>query len=181
MTDKSKEVLEFWFEELDPKQWFNSTEELDQKIYRRFGELHDAAAKGELESWRVTPEGSLAEIILLDQFSRNIYRGKPDAFANDLAALVLAQEAIRKGFHSKLETLKRSFIYMPFMHSESLIVHKKALRLFNEPGLEDNFDYEIKHKNIIERFGRYPHRNKILGRHSTAEEIEFLSQPGSSF
>ncbi|MGP3779575.1 DUF924 family protein [Halanaerobium saccharolyticum] len=181
MTDKSKEVLEFWFEELDPKQWFNSTEELDQKIYRRFGELHDAAAKGELESWRVTPEGSLAEIILLDQFSRNIYRGKPDAFANDLAALVLAQEAIRKGFHSKLETFKRSFIYMPFMHSESLIIHKKALRLFNEPGLEDNFDYEIKHKNIIERFGRYPHRNKILGRDSTAEEIEFLSQPGSSF
>lgn len=181
MTDKSKEVLEFWFEELDPKQWFNSTEELDQKIYRRFGELHDAAAKGELESWRVTPEGSLAEIILLDQFSRNIYRGKPDAFANDLAALVLAQEAIRKGFHSKLETFKRSFIYMPFMHSESLVVHKKALRLFNEPGLEDNFDYEIKHKNIIERFGRYPHRNKILGRDSTAEEIEFLSQPGSSF
>ena len=181
MTDKSKEVLEFWFEELDPKQWFNSTEELDQKIYRRFGELHDAAAKGELESWRVTPEGSLAEIILLDQFSRNIYRGKPGAFANDLAALVLAQEAIRKGFHSKLETFKRSFIYMPFMHSESLIVHKKALRLFNEPGLEDNFDYEIKHKNIIERFGRYPHRNKILGRNSTAEEIEFLSQPGSSF
>jgi len=181
MTDKSKEVLEFWFEELDPKQWFNSTEELDQKIYRRFGELHDAAAKGELESWRVTPEGSLAEIILLDQFSRNIYRGKPDAFANDLAALVLAQEAIRKGFHSKLETFKRSFIYMPFMHSESIIIHKKALRLFNEPGLEDNFDYEIKHKNIIERFGRYPHRNKILGRDSTAEEIEFLSQPGSSF
>jgi uncharacterized protein (DUF924 family) len=181
MTDKSREVLEFWFEELDPKQWFNSTEELDEKIYKRFGELHNAATKGELDFWRATPEGSLAEIILLDQFSRNIYRGKPGAFANDLAALVLAQEAIRKGFHSKLETFKRSFIYMPFMHSESLIIHKKAVRLFNEPGLEDNFDYEIKHKKIIERFGRYPHRNEILGRESTAEEIEFLSQAGSSF
>lgn len=181
MTNKSREVIQFWFEELSPKQWFNSSEELDEKIYKRFGETHDAAVKGELESWRVTPEGSLAEIIVLDQFSRNIYRGQPGAFANDLAALVLAQEAIRKGFHNELETFKRSFVYMPFMHSESVIIHKKAVRLFNEPGLEDSFDFEIKHKKIIERFGRYPHRNQILGRDSTSEEIEFLSQPGSSF
>jgi len=181
MIDKSKEVMKFWFEELTPKQWFNSSDELDAKICDRFGMIHDAAAKGELESWRVTPEGSLAEIIVLDQFSRNIYRGKPGAFANNLGALVLAQEAIRKGFHIKVETFKRSFIYIPFMHSESLKVHKKAVRLFNEPGMEDSFDYEIKHKNIIERFGRFPHRNEILGRKSTAEEIEFLTQPGSSF
>ena len=181
MTDKGAEVIKFWFEELTPKQWFNSSEELDNKIYRRFGMIHDAATKGELDSWRVTPEGSLAEIIVLDQFSRNIYRGKPGAFANDLAALVLAQEAIRKGFHIKLETFKRSFFYMPFMHSESLPVHKTAVRLFNEPGLEDYFDYEIKHKKIIKRFGRFPHRNQILGRNSTSEEKEFLSQPGSSF
>lgn len=181
MYNKSKEIIKFWFEELTPKQWFIASEELDTKIYDRFGDVHAAAAKGELDSWRSTPEGSLAEIILLDQFSRNIYRGKPAAFANDLAALVLAQEAIKKGFHTKVETFKRRFFYMPFMHSESLLIHEKALRLFNEPGLEDNFDYEIKHKKIIERFGRYPHRNEILGRNSTAEEIEFLSQPGSSF
>lgn len=118
---------------------------------------------------------------MLDQFSRNIYRGKPGAFANDLAALILAQEAIKKGFNNKLETFKRSFFYMPFMHSESLVIHKTALRLFNEPGMEDYFDYEIKHKKIIERFGRFPHRNEILDRTSTLEEIEFLSQPGSSF
>jgi len=181
MTDKSREVIEFWFEELTPKQWFNSSEELDAEICERFCAIHDAATKGELESWRSTPEGSLAEIIVLDQFSRNIYRGKPGAFANDLAALVLAQEAIRKSFDIKVEIFKRRFFYMPFMHSESLLVHKTAIRLFNEPGMEDNFDYEIKHKKIIERFGRYPHRNEILGRDSTAEEIEFLSQPGSSF
>lgn len=181
MNAKGREVIEFWFEELTPKQWFVASEELDKKIYKRFGAVHNAAAKGELESWRATPEGSLAEIIVLDQFSRNIHRGKPGSFANDLGALVLAQEAIRKGFHIKLETFKRSFFYMPFMHSESLLIHEKAVRLFNEPGMEDYFDYEIKHKKIIERFGRYPHRNQILGRNSTSEEIEFLSQPGSSF
>lgn len=181
MKETIKEIIKFWFEELTPKQWFNSTKELDSKIYERFGAVHDAAVKGELESWRATPAGSLAEIIVLDQFSRNIYRDQPGAFKNDLAALILAQEAIRKNYHAKLETFKRVFIYMPFMHSESLKIHKKAMRLFNEPGMEENFDYEIKHKAIIERFGRYPHRNKILGRNSTAEEIEFLSQPGSSF
>ena len=171
MTDKSREIIKFWFEELTPKQWFNSSEELDTKICEQFDVIHDAAAKGELDSWRTTPEGSLAEIIVLDQFSRNIYRGQPGAFENDLAALVLAQEAIRKGFHIRVKTFKRSFFYMPFMHSESLKIHKKAVRLFNEPGMEDYFDYEIKHKKIIERFGRYPHRNEILGRDSTAEEI----------
>jgi uncharacterized protein (DUF924 family) len=181
MTGTAEKIIKFWFEELTPKQWFNSSEELDAEIWERFGEIHNAAAKGELNSWRSNPEGSLAEIIVLDQFSRNIYRGKPGAFANDLAALVLAQEAIRKGFHLEVETFKRSFFYMPFMHSESLMIHKKAVRLFNEPGMEDYFDYEIKHKEIIERFGRYPHRNEILGRNSTAEEIEFLTQPGSSF
>ncbi|TDO73408.1 uncharacterized protein (DUF924 family) [Halanaerobium saccharolyticum] len=181
MNVKASEVIKFWFEELTPKQWFVSSEELDTRIYKRFGVIHDAATKGELDYWRATPEGSLAEIIVLDQFSRNIYREKPEAFANDLAALILAQEAIRKGFHNKLKTFKRSFFYMPFMHSESLVIHKTALRLFNEPGMEDYFEYEIKHKEIIERFGRFPHRNQILGRDSTAEEIEFLSQPGSSF
>ncbi|MFN2340997.1 MAG: DUF924 family protein [Halanaerobium sp.] len=150
MTGKGAEVIKFWFEELTPKQWFVSSEELDAEIWERFGEIHDAATKGELDSWRKTPEASLTEIIVLDQFSRNIYRGKPAAFANDLAALVLAQEAIRKGFHIKLETFKRSFFYMPFMHSESLLVHKKAIRLFNEPGMEDYFEYEIKHKKITE-------------------------------
>jgi len=181
MTNKSREIIKFWFEELSPNQWFVSSEELDAQIFERFGEIHDAAVRGELESWRATPEGSLAEIIVLDQFSRNIYRGQPGAFANDLAALVLAQEAIRKDFHTEVETFKRSFFYMPFMHSESSKIHERAVKLFDEPGMEEYLDYEFKHKKIIERFGRYPHRNQILGRSSTSEEIEFLSQPGSSF
>lgn len=181
MNAKGREVIDFWFEELTPKQWFVASEELDTQILERFGEIHDAAAKGELEAWRSTPEGSLAEIIVLDQFSRNIYRGQPGAFTNDLAALVLAQEAIRKNFHTEVETFKRSFYYMPFMHSESSKIHERAVRLFDETGMEEYLDYEFRHKKIIDRFGRYPHRNQILGRNSTKEEIEFLSQPGSSF
>jgi len=118
---------------------------------------------------------------VLDQFSRNIYRDTPLAFAYDLTALVLAQEAVHVGADSKVEFEKRSFIYMPFMHSESSIVHETAVELFSQPGAEFNYEFELKHKAIIDRFGRYPHRNATLGRESTLEEIEFLKQPGSSF
>ena len=124
---------------------------------------------------------ALAEIIILDQFSRNIYRDSPRAFAYDTLALVLAQEAIRRKFDDELKVKQRAFLYMPFVHSESAELHEIALFLFDKPGLEDNFNYEIRHKEIIDRFGRYPHRNEILGRKSTAEELEFLAQPGSSF
>jgi uncharacterized protein (DUF924 family) len=123
----------------------------------------------------------LAEIIVLDQFSRNMYRDTPQSFAYDVIALVLAQEAVAQGAHRELALPKRSFVLMPYMHSESLLVHEQAMQLFDQPGLEDDLDFERRHKSIIERFGRYPHRNAILGRTSTAEELEFLKQPGSSF
>ncbi|MCG9681282.1 DUF924 domain-containing protein [Vibrio sp. Isolate23] len=177
----AEEVLSFWFEELEPKDWFISSETIDNKIQQRFGDLITRAAQCELYSWRTNALGRLAEVIVLDQFSRNIYRGTPSAFAQDPLALSLAQEAIALGKDAELTPQQRAFLYMPFMHSESALIHERAVELFKAPGMENNYEFEIKHKVIIDRFGRYPHRNKILGRESTEEEIEFLTQPDSSF
>ncbi len=176
-----REVLRFWFEELKPEQWFNTDTELDRAITDKFGEVHRSATQGELEEWRSTPRGRLAEILVLDQFSRQIYRNSAKAFAWDSMALVLSQEAIRQKAHQELSAPKRAFLYMPYMHSESQAIHREAMELFSEPGLEYNLDFEIKHKKIIDRFGRYPHRNEVLGRESTPEEIEFLKNPENSF
>lgn len=177
------DVLTFWFDELTPKDWFNKSDEVDSTINNRFGDLLKAASACELDGWRKDAESSLAEIIVLDQFSRNIYRDTPGAFANDSLALALAQEAIAKGFDKEFLSTpsKLSFLYMPFMHSESLAIHERALVLFDTPGLEFNLGFEKKHKVIIDRFGRYPHRNAILGRESTEEEIAFLKEPDSAF
>ncbi|MCB0377885.1 MAG: DUF924 domain-containing protein [Bdellovibrionales bacterium] len=175
------EVIRFWFEELSPKDWWRKSEELDQKISDRFLNIHTQAIKGELYLWRETPEGRLAEIIVLDQFSRNIYRGDPRSFLYDPIALVLAQECVQMGFDLQIDEDKRSFVYMPYMHSESKVIHEEALRIFSLPGSKGSLDFEIAHKKIIDRFGRYPHRNEILGRASTPEEIEFLQGPNSSF
>ena len=132
-------------------------------------------------SWRKEAEGRLAEIIVLDQFSRKMFRDSPLSFANDSLALALSQEAISVGADQELSPIQRSFLYMPFMHSESLIIHGIAVDLFKNNGIQANLDFEIKHQDIIKRFGRYPHRNKILGRVSSKEEIQFLKQPGSGF
>ena len=175
------DVLEFWFNELEPKQWFVKDRDLDAMIEARFSLLVEQARAGELFSWRVTPQGRLAEIILIDQFSRNIFRDKPESFSADPVALVLAQEAIGAGADQRLDVQERAFLYMPFMHSESQAIHEQAVVLFDQPGLEYNLEFEYKHKAIVDRFGRYPHRNEILGRKSTEEEIAFLKAPGSSF
>jgi uncharacterized protein (DUF924 family) len=177
----STEVLKFWFEELSPQQWFKQSDQVDNTIRTKFLDIHNKAAAGELHNWRNDAKGSLAEIIVLDQFSRNLYRGTPKAFAQDGMALVLAQEAISKGFDEDLSTDEVPFLYLPFMHSESLMIHERAVELYTALGQEMNLEFEMKHKAIIERFGRYPHRNEILGRESTLEEIEFLKGPDSSF
>jgi uncharacterized protein (DUF924 family) len=176
-----EDVLNFWFNELTPQQWWAKSDELDAEIKQRFAALHTKAARCELFDWRIAAKGRLAEIIILDQFSRNIYRGTPQAFAQDSLALALAQEALSVAVDKVLSPVECSFLYLPFMHSESALIHQVALSLYSAPGLENNLDFEIQHKNIIDRFGRYPHRNEILGRESTADEIEFLKQPGSSF
>ena len=174
-------VLDFWFRELGPEKWFASDTNLDAICEDRFGELHKQAAAAELYSWRKTHEGRLAEILLLDQFSRNIHRNTPGAFASDAMALALAQEAVALGVDMALSQDERKFIYMPYMHSESAKIHEEAMRLFSGPGMEDNLDFEKQHKAIVDRFGRYPHRNEILGRESTEAEKAFLATEGSSF
>lgn len=176
-----KTIIDFWFDEIEPKMWWQKDSDFDHLISDRFLDLHTKAKNCELFTWRQTALGSLAEIIILDQFSRNIFRDKPEAFAQDNLALALSQRAIEKNFDQELEKSHRSFVYMPYMHSESLVIHEEALNIFNQPGLENTLDFELKHKKIIEQFGRYPHRNKILNRPSTAAEIDFLKQPNSSF
>ncbi|MCL1137776.1 DUF924 family protein [Shewanella pneumatophori] len=174
-------IINFWFEEIEPKQWWIKDLEFDQLIAERFGALLEQAMQGELYHWRASPKGRLAEIIVLDQFSRNIYRDTPKSFAADPVALVLAQEAVAVNADSELKAKQVPFLFMPYMHSESRAIHEVAVRLFNREAAQANLDFELKHKAIIDQFGRYPHRNKILGRESTAEEIAFLQQPGSSF
>jgi len=176
-----RKILEFWFEEIDASQWWTKDEKFDEHMRQRFLEIHKKAVNCELYAWRKTSEGALSEIIVLDQFSRNMFRDKPESFAYDSLALVQAQSAIARGFDSELSSEKRGFLYMPFMHSESLVIHSVAETLFAKLGNASSIDFENKHRAIIEKFGRYPHRNKILGRVSTPEEEAFLSQPGSRF
>jgi len=176
-----QKVLDFWFKEIDRSLWFKKDSEFDAQLSRRFKNLHLQASRCELWPWRTSAKGRLAEVIVLDQFSRNLFRDNPQAFASDALALALAQEAINRENDLELEFVERSFLYMPFMHSESLAIHESGCKLFSIQGLESSYEYELKHKEIIEKFGRYPHRNKILGRTSTEAELEFLKNPGSSF
>ena len=174
-------VLRFWFERIKPAQWWSADPVFDQTVRDCFESIHLAANRGELMAWRSRPEGRLAEVIVLDQFSRNMHRGTPLAFASDPVALVLAQEAVAGGHDLVLTPDQRVFYYLPFMHSESSRVHETAVALFERLGLQWNLDAELRHKAIIDRFGRYPHRNVILGRASTKAELEFLREPGSAF
>ena len=174
-------VIDFWFVEVDPRQWWGRNPDFDRQIAERFGTVHERAVQCELYEWRVHRLGRLAEIIVLDQFSRNIYRDTARAFAADPLALALAQEAVAKDVAAALEPKLRAFLYMPYMHSESRLIHEIAVRLFSDRGLESSLDSELKHKAIIDRFGRYPHRNSILGRVSSEEEREFLKERGSRF
>lgn len=179
MMETPENILEFWFEELTQSDWFRRSDELDEMIRHRFKAVHDMARKGELYSWRVTPIGRLAEIIVLDQFSRNIYRDTPDAFACDSQALILAQEMIILEEDEKLSPQYRTFAYMPFMHSESRLMHVRAVDLFTKIRNHETLKFEMLHKKIIDEFGRFPHRNKILGRMTTLQEAEYLlTNPG---
>ena len=189
---QAKTVLDFWFGNPDEedygkprKAWFVKKTEFDQEVRSRFGEYYQQAATGNLNHWRESPDGCLALILLLDQFPRNMFRDRPQAFATDSQALAVAQYAIISEFDQKLLPLQRWFIYIPFEHSENLQDQRYCVELFSslkdDPYSADAIDYAYRHLKIIERFGRFPHRNKILNRESTPEEVEFLKQPGSSF
>lgn len=175
-------VLTFWFEELTPKDWFAGGEQIDAVITDRFSELHERVAAGEYWRERAEPKLALAEVIVLDQFSRNLFRGTADAFAHDGQALVIAQGVVARSDYIHIFTpAEQQFLYLPFMHSESRMIHKEALNLFQALGNEEALEYEQIHKDIIDRFGRYPHRNAILGRDSTPEEIDYLAHTKEDF
>ena len=185
-------ILAFWFGEPDdpeygkPRQaWFTKNAAFDEEVRSRFLDNYQQAATGQLNHWQESPYSCLALILLLDQFPRNMFRGQPQAFATDSHALALAQYAVSQGFDQQLLPVQRWFIYMPFEHSENLAHQRRCVELFstlkNDPDSASTIDYAYRHLQVIERFGRFPHRNPILGRESTPEEVAFLKQPGSSF
>ncbi|OLF38546.1 hypothetical protein BTV98_05370 [Psychrobacter sp. Cmf 22.2] len=186
-------VLDFWFDKDNEQYWFEQNNNFDNQIKEKFDDIWQAAQQGECVIWRITDApadsnssitalaGRLAEIIVLDQFSRNLCRNQVGAFAQDGMALVLAQEAIQQPYFDTLPMPWRKFMIMPFMHSESLMIHDRYLPLFEQLNDAMTLDFEHRHKDIIEQFGRYPHRNEVLDRESTAAEEEFLKQPNSSF
>ena len=200
MEEYIDSVLDFWFGELDSQGreapgkaelWFKKSDAFDKEIREKFGEVWSQAVSGKLDEHVTSPRSALALIIVLDQFSRNLFRQSPEAFASDDKALSITKSGMEKGWDKELPLVMRHFFYMPFMHSEDLDDQKKSLELYNDlvklssPPLNERFktvyDFAKRHYDIIERFGRFPHRNSILGRESTPEEVEFLKQPGSSF
>jgi uncharacterized protein (DUF924 family) len=181
LPDDAARVLHFWFEEYGPKDWFAKNAAFDEAIRSRFGALHAGAARGELDGWAETPAGALALILVLDQFSRNLFRASAKAFACDPKALALARRAVAKGYIDGFGEAERAFFLLPFEHSEDPADQELSVRHFGRFSDPLYRDAAEKHKAIIDRFGRYPHRNAALGRASTLEEIAFLAGPGSSF
>ncbi|MEK9702247.1 MAG: DUF924 family protein [Deltaproteobacteria bacterium] len=180
-TTTADEVLNFWFNECTPEQWYKKDADFDALIFRRFETAVSAALKGEMEAWQTDLKGCLAIILMLDQFTRNIFRNTPKAFLGDKKALELSLICHDKGYLQHDNPAYRQFMLMPMMHSEDIAIQDQSLSLFKEFTSERIYEYAIRHREIIQRFGRFPHRNQILGRISTEEEIEFLKQPGSSF
>jgi len=169
-----RELIEFWFSEDASKHWFKSTKTFDQALIDTYEGTWVEAKQGKLDHWQQSATGSLALIIVLDQLPLNMFRGQVKSFSTEAQSREVARAAIEKGFDQELRLNQKSFMYMPFMHSEELDDQALAVKLFNKPGLENNYRFARHHYGIIERFGRFPHRNKILGRESTDAEIEYL-------
>ena len=186
-------VLDFWFGPRDDpghlaprRQWFEKDPAFDALIGVRFGPLIEAGLAGELASWQAEPGAALAQVIVLDQFPRNLFRGSPKAFAGDALALEAATRIVKSGDDRRLGGVQRQFVYLPFEHAETLVAQQCSLVLFeqlgrDEPALAGLYEWARRHHEIVARFGRFPHRNAILGRASSADEIAFLQQPGSGF
>jgi len=172
----AEEVLHFWFVDHGPDDWFAGRPEFDALIAERFTLTHAHVARAEAWEWRATPNGRLAEIIVLDQFSRQLFRGRPEAFAQDRMALVLAQEMVGQGHDLLFHQPRRGFIYLPFMHAESAAIQAASVRLYEALGDEEQLGYAVEHKKTINRFGRFPFRNKALGRQSTPEEVAYMEE-----
>jgi len=182
------EILEFWFgppPHAARDAWFRKDPAFDAEIARRFGDLVAAALAGAFGGWCATAHGALARVLLLDQFTRNVFRGTPQAFAGDARALATAQDALARNFDRALDGVERGFLYLPFEHAEDPAMQERSLALFSalaeETGDRSPLEWAQRHAAVIRRFGRYPHRNAILGRASTPEEEAFLREPGSGF
>ncbi|MFZ5509672.1 MAG: DUF924 family protein [Pseudomonadota bacterium] len=187
------DVLDFWFAPPGSREhgqqrrcWFVKDPAFDQEIRRRFLPTWEAAAGGALDHWRGAPAPMLALIVVLDQFPRNLFRGEARAFSSDARALACAEEAVARGFDQQLAPVQRIFVYLPFEHSEDAGAQARSVELFSalaaaHEGFAETLRYALRHRDIVARFGRFPHRNAILGRASSAEEMEFLRQPGSGF
>ena len=171
------EILTFWFAETARPLWFAATPDFDEQLRARFLTTYRAAAADQLSDWDATAEEALALVIVLDQFPLNLFRGQPESFATEAAARVVADRAITRGFDQVLPPEQRQFLYLPFMHSEVLADQERSVRLYQQPGLEDSLHFARHHHALIQRFGRFPHRNAILGRTSTAEEFAYLASP----
>ena len=177
----SDKVLHFWFEELSPKDWFAKSDALDAEIQKRFGSLHRELSGREAEDFLSSATKAFAAIILFDQFSRNLFRGDARSFANDPLALAIARAMLAKGWDKEITNEQRVFVYLPFEHSEELVDQGRCVELIEALGNEEFTRYAKAHRDVILRFGRFPHRNAILGRTSTPAEVAFLSRPGSRF
>ena len=175
------EVINFWFSARVKPLWFKKSAELDREIKQHFLNTYQLAKIGTLDDWRNEPHNALALVIVLDQFPRNMFRNTSQAFATDTQAVELTKYAVDRNYQQNLSSEQQVFLYMPLMHSEDEVDQKKCVELFTLLGKEDNLRFALKHQEIIDRFGRFPHRNEILGRESTSTEREFLKQPGSSF
>lgn len=180
-AQSSADVLDFWFAATTRPGWFVRSEVFDARVRAELGPLHERAARGELDAWAGEPRGALALVILLDQVPRNIHRGSPLAFASDARALQHARAAVDAGLDRSLEEVERVFLYLPFEHSEALADQDRSVALMGALAEPMWLDYAERHRVVIARFGRFPHRNATLGRESSPEELEFLQQPGSSF
>ena len=183
MQSSAKDIIDFWFEDTQPQQWFQVNPEFDADLSDRYAGMINMAADGVLDGWNKDADGCLALVLLLDQFPRNVYRDTPKAFENDSKALLVAKHAIAKGFDQILNPVKRRFLYLPFEHSENINDQHKSVELFESLKDEDplGYDYAIKHFKVIDRFNRFPHRNGVLGRENTPEEDIFLKEEGRGF
>ena len=168
-------LVDFWFSETASQYWFKSTEAFDQQLRDDYAELWQQAKDGELEGWKAQPMGCLALVILLDQLPLNMFRGTAKSFSTEAQSREIAALAIDQGFDVDMDSKHKGFLYIPFMHSEELPDQQRSVELFNQPGLEDNYRFAKHHCGIVERFGRFPHRNEILGRDSSDTEIEYLN------
>lgn len=184
MTQTEREiaaVLAFWFEDLSPSQWFEADADVDAACRDRFAALYERLSSRVPPEWLGAADGCLAAVIVLDQFPRNMFRGDPRAFVTDKAALAIAEHAVDRRLDDQLAPEWKPFLYMPFQHSEAADAQARSVELFARLGNPETLDFAQRHKTIIDRFGRFPHRNTILGRPSTQEELAFLETPGSSF